>query len=522
MLVTKNIDFLLNDDFFVGWESENHVGVGVMGTKEPNNSIINDLFEKYNNITFDENNMFSFSIPKILTKILKENYGLQKRSSENQKLKNNTCVYARDYFYPLEHNFRDNIFTDNTCMIHYFNASWTSKGERIATKLTRLFGKNTGYFIMQLLVKTKTLGLSLLRLGAYPLIKYRNKKRITIKINERDEKLITSLNEIKDKEYLVIHNPEWLGTTYATKELFKNTCPITEIDDKEYCKKVAKEIVKRKFKMVIFSAFAKGWEELAREIKNQNGKVIIKTIWHGSNAMHIEDYDWERFKEIFVLYEDKVVSSLGFVKKSMAEFYKLKGYKTEFIMNNISLDKEIYVKSNTKNSNTRIGLYASGNRWVKNFYNQLCATSLIKNAIVDCVPINNKVYDFAELIKLDVDGSSKPLPREELLKKIANNDINIYVTFTECAPLLPLESLELGVPCITGNNHHYWENDELRDYLIVDEVDNVLKIYEKVAYCMKNKDKVLKLYTKWKNKYDEESKKSVNSFLNNKNSLKDY
>jgi hypothetical protein len=96
---------------------------------------------------------------------------------------------------------------------------------------------------------------------------------------------------------------------------------------------------------------------------------------------------------------------------------------------------------------------------------------------------------------------------------MAKNDINIYVTFVECAPLLPLESFELGVPCITGNNHHYWENHELRDYVVVDEVDNVIKIYEKIIYCLENREKVLNLYFDWKEKYDRETLVRNDKFL---------
>ena len=80
--------------------------------------------------------------------------------------------------------------------------------------------------------------------------------------------------------------------------------------------------------------------------------------------------------------------------------------------------------------------------------------------------------------------------------------------------MLPLESFELGVPCITAHNHHYWEGTELAKYLIVDENDNVNKIYEKAEFCLKNKEKVLELYKNWKREYDKEAKKSVNKFLN--------
>ena len=92
--------------------------------------------------------------------------------------------------------------------------------------------------------------------------------------------------------------------------------------------------------------------------------------------------------------------------------------------------------------------------------------------------------------------------------------MNLYVTFTECAPLTPLESLELGVPCLTGNNHHYWEGTELEKYLVVEQADGVNRIYEKMEYCIANRDKILKLYREWKKQYDIEAKRNIEEFKN--------
>ena len=65
------------------------------------------------------------------------------------------------------------------------------------------------------------------------------------------------------------------------------------------------------------------------------------------------------------------------------------------------------------------------------------------------------------MIGVKLEGLERPIPRNELIKRLANNDLNLYVTFSECAPMLPLESFEVGVPCLTGNNHHYFKNTEL-------------------------------------------------------------
>ena len=45
-------------------------------------------------------------------------------------------------------------------------------------------------------------------------------------------------------------------------------------------------------------------------------------------------------------------------------------------------------------------------------------------------------------------------------------DVVLYVTFSECAPMLPIESLDAGTICIMGHNHHYFKDSKLHDYLV--------------------------------------------------------
>ena len=96
---------------------------------------------------------------------------------------------------------------------------------------------------------------------------------------------------------------------------------------------------------------------------------------------------------------------------------------------------------------------------------------------------------------------------------MANNTMNLYVTFSECAPMLPIESFEVGTVCLTGNNHHYFKNTELEKYLVVDNEESPTAIADKINICMKNKDKVMKLYKEWKQENDRNSKMSADEFI---------
>ena len=346
-------------------------------------------------------------------------------------------------------------------------------------------------------------------------------KSIKFKYNiyfKRDERI----NEIKEKlskqneTFLGICHPEWIEVRNSTIDTSgENVLELKEQYNDVEAKMIAQEIINAGKRMVFFSAFAYGWEKIIKALKEIDDSVEIRIVIHGSNSLLSEPYDWDVYKIMLDLYNEKKVDKLCFVKKSLYEFYKEKGYNCLFLMNDVVVeDKEIYInKKKRSKDKLKIGLYSSGDRWVKNTYNQLSAISLFDNAELDCVPKNDKIETMANYYNIELNGNNQNIPREEMYKKLANNDINLYVTFTECAPLIPLESMELGTLCITGNNHHYFQGTELEKYLVVNRVDDIMEIYSKINYALENKEKIFKLYKEWKKSYSKEVKENRKKFF---------
>ena len=79
--------------------------------------------------------------------------------------------------------------------------------------------------------------------------------------------------------------------------------------------------------------------------------------------------------------------------------------------------------------------------------------------------------------------------------------------------MLPLESLEVGVPCITGNNHHYFKGNELEKYLVVSQEEKPEAIRDKILSCMKNRDIIIKDYIKFRKYNLAQSREDVRKFL---------
>ena len=210
--------------------------------------------------------------------------------------------------------------------------------------------------------------------------------------------------------------------------------------------------------------------------------------------------------------KDGILKTFGTCKESLVKFYENLGINTKFIMNNIVLTKNI---KHSEPKNIVIGLYAAKkDDWRKNLFAQIAAVSLIKDATIDIIPMDYEAATFASNLGLKVTGIDKPIPREELLKRMSTNTMNLYVTFSECAPMLPIESFEVGTICLTGNNHHYFKNTKLEKYLVVDNEESPTEIANKIKLCMKNKNEILNLYKEWKIENNKNSRMSAIEFLN--------
>ena len=513
MELLKNIDNLKKDDIFLGYEENKKIAACVIGVKEKNNKYIKEILDYYDSLEeFDEDAVFQFAIPNILTREF--NKYEKKTVNGVDVFDNSIYVYPEEYFYPINYNYSKKIYTDNTCMVHYYSASWVPKGEKVAAAVYRRFGKKYGSIILKIYYYLCNLKNSLIGKVKRVLSKIRYhfiKERV---LNEKVEKVKKQLQK-NQGDYIVITHPNWIGVGNVAKDNYKNILKLEEIKTEEEGKRYAEAINSYGYKTVVFNGMAIGWNNVAKELKQINPNFVIKLIWHGSHALLSEWYDWSMFKEMHSLYKEGIISEIGFVKKSMYDFYKEKGYNVSFLMNSVEILNKDRFKVCKNGNVTKIGLYASGGRWVKNFYNQVSAISLVENAVLDCIPLTEDVRFFSENFGLNITGKSSNIPREELLKRMSSNDINVYVTFTECAPLLPLESLELGVPCITGNNHHYFEGTELEKYLVVNKVDNIMEIYNKIEVALNNKDRIIELYNEWKQQYNIQAKNSMINFIKN-------
>ena len=517
MEVIKNIDHLFKGNTFLGIEDTGYVAVGVWYEKEANGILPTKLLNVYQSMKkFDMDNISKLAIPILLSEVLKE-FGLREETEGIQVLKNDIYIYPREYFYPYSYDRTNNVFTDNTCMIHYYDASWIPLKERIEVGMVRKIGKKKTFKILDTYRKMKDIIRKIARVILFPITIHRSNQRKRAKITseyikrvETTKENINKLSAQKEK-YIVFHNKTFLGVTSATEELFQNRVDCGELYRKEDVKEIAKTILNGNFNLLVFSSLSEGQKGLILYVKKQNPEITIKTYWHGNHSQILDNYGWSRNKEIIELHKKKIIDVMGTCKKSLMKFYEKEGYKPFFITNKVTVNE---VPKKKKDKVVRVGLYAAKcDDWRKNMFAQIGAISLIKGAVIDMVPLNETAKEFAEILGVKIEGEEKPLKRNELISRMSQNSVNLYVTFSECAPMLPLESMEMEVPCITGNNHHYFKDSELEKYIVVNNEESSQAIKEKIELCIQEKDKIIKLYKEFSEKNKKEAAKEVKEFL---------
>ena len=139
MEITGDISKFLEKDLFFGVEDSKMINAAVVWAKEAHNPYIKDIVNIYENKKkFNETgDLYAESVPRVLTKYFEE-YGFDRELDKVQELDDGKIhIYPMEYFYPLSYDYQHNNFTDNTVMIHHFDATWISPMEKFKTKMKR-------------------------------------------------------------------------------------------------------------------------------------------------------------------------------------------------------------------------------------------------------------------------------------------------------------------------------------------------------------------------------------------------
>lgn len=156
MEVTADISKYLEEDLVMGQEDSKLINAAVVWAKESQNKHVKAIVKIYEDLReFNPTgDLYEMSVPQVLTTYFSK-FNFNKELDEIQKLDNSSVsIYPMEYFYPLSYDYQHNKFTDNSCMIHHFDATWITPMEKFKTKMKR---KNMVWivYIIDFFINTK-------------------------------------------------------------------------------------------------------------------------------------------------------------------------------------------------------------------------------------------------------------------------------------------------------------------------------------------------------------------------------
>ena len=189
--VLKSLDPLLDNEAFIGFESEILCGTAIIGAKKEN-KIIKSFFNSYENRSFIKEDGTYNDEPntEMATNICCE-YGL-KLNNTIQNLKHIT-VYPKTFFSPLGYEESEYNFSEDTYVIHHFDGRWMSdekkfesmqrrKINRKKNLLKRYLGYKKANFILDFNSNIRYKLGSIYRIGEFYIKKYFKKDIINLEI----------------------------------------------------------------------------------------------------------------------------------------------------------------------------------------------------------------------------------------------------------------------------------------------------------------------------------------------------
>lgn len=313
-------------------------------------------------------------------------------------------------------------------------------------------------------------------------------------------------------EAVTVIPPAWRGVRSSAENLFDARLYIDRISESDAAG-LARKLADANCSRVVLHGLPLTYERIVEALRRHSPKTRLYVIWHGNLMQLGESAEWLGLQSVLAWARDGVVERVGFVKQGMAEVFAQRGIATGFIKNFVKQIPD--GPSLAMDNGPHLGLWAVEPIWRKLPYTMIAAASLVPNAQLWAAGQNRRAEAVAKLVGVPYHPLARgPVPQAEMPKQLARLHLNLYVTLSECAPMLPLESLAVGVPCLTGPTSHLFEDNAfLHQHLVVAYPDQPRKLANSIALALEQRETIVEAYRSYAPMYAEQAKRALIEFL---------
>jgi hypothetical protein len=340
---------------------------------------------------------------------------------------------------------------------------------------------------------------------------------------EKRRRMADPLRGLDEQQWLARHGkhtpwavavvePEWRGVYSSTVNLFPTCLPVLDGVTKRSAARIAELIVATGTSRVVFAEIPPTYLHLLDALAQAPRKIDVYVTWYNSFMMS-SARSWTRLKELKQLVAEKRVRKIGFAKSGMAEVFRRQNIPASLVLHGVP--KVPTGPSVPLAGGPHLGVAAVNLAiWRKLPFAMLAATTEIPGAVVHVAGGSEQVEDFARELQIDARIRRQPVPQTEIAAHLASMHLNLYVTLSECCPMLPLESLAEGTPCLLGPNSHLFDDSAfLHSRLVVEYPERNEIIAHYIRQALAERDDIVAAYRRWAPKYWQRVQESLGEFL---------
>jgi glycosyltransferase involved in cell wall biosynthesis len=300
----------------------------------------------------------------------------------------------------------------------------------------------------------------------------------------------------------VVH-PRWYGVTTSTENNFPNVLLLGEGREAG----AAGLVLEHGFETVVLSGLPPASVTLARELKHRAPDVHILCHYHASFAQNAEPEVLGRFLLLVQMAREGTIERVGLVKAGMAWALARTGLPARYLPNRVAAAR--CVRPGPAGSPRRVGVFA------RDILRKNAHTQLVAAALLDDVEVHGG--DLPDVSYLAGHGrfiAHGELPYEQFLALLGEMDLSLCVSLSECYPMVVVESLMRGVPCLTSHCHEILAHDDgLAQSLIVSAHDNPEAIARQAEAVLADRPRLSRRCASYALELNAIAEKAINEFV---------
>ena len=304
---------------------------------------------------------------------------------------------------------------------------------------------------------------------------------------------------------------EYMGVSTSTRSLFSRTiAPSADLDARALGDLVA-ALAADHSAHVVLSGWSLSRLEMADRLASAGARV--DALWHGNYLQTREDYNWDMFQAVIGRARRGVITKVGVVKAGMDTWLESLDVPSGFLLNYVP--EVPSGPSEPEVGGPHLGMWLTSEGYRKLPYAMIAAAGMVDSAVLAGTGVSERALEMARFVGLDTTRLLRTtLPHDDVMMAIPRTHLSLYVTQSECGPMLPLESLARGVPCLIGPNSHLFADDDyLSAMLIVPYPDHAEVIAWHITEVLANREEIIEAYRRYAPGYIDRARQSVDQFV---------